>query len=288
MALAAALGLTAAPSATAAAPDRAPLAAGAVLGKGITKPLPVGPPTGHISVQAEREAAADPGRAQPLPAEDAGWAHGDLRLDASDNAAVNAFMDQARKAERTISPQIRTVASWTGAEVVGFDQRMKSEDSLKRKIATWLTEDPDQTVHEALADLNDSVRYTLQWDDAEYTEGVEAAASMLAAWDHENVRWANTWKNHTGYKAINTAWRDPMYAHAYEIQFHTPASREAALATHPLYEEQRLPSTSPERKAELAEQQGRIFAAVPVPAGARELTAPVPTRPARVPLAAQR
>ncbi|MEE1929955.1 ATP nucleotide 3'-pyrophosphokinase [Streptomyces sp. TRM 70351] len=248
---------------------------------GAGKPWPVGPAT---TLPADAPPAGEAsGGTSVEAAGDGGWRQGDLALNASDNAAVDAFMARARTAEKDISPQIRTVASWSGAELVGFDQRLKSEDSLKRKIATWLTADPDQTVHEALDGLNDSVRYTLQWEDGAYTDGVRTAAGMLGAWGHESVRWSNTWKNRTGYKGINAAWRDPMHGHTFEVQFHTPASHEAAVATHPLYEEQRLPGTSPERKAELQRQQGRIFAAVPVPAGAPSLTEPAPARPARVP-----
>ncbi|WP_431780505.1 ATP nucleotide 3'-pyrophosphokinase [Streptomyces chumphonensis] len=277
-ALAAALALTAAPGATAlAAPAAGAPASGALLGPALKAgPLPVGGPTDTIdTTPAPRPEAA--------PAEGGGWRQGDLHLDARENAAVEEFLDEAARAEKTITPQLRTVAAWTGAELVGLDQRLKSEDSTKRKIATWLADDPNQTVHEALGDLNDSVRYTFQWEDHAYTEGVRAASHLLVDWGHENVRWANTWKDRSTYQGINAAWKEPMWGHTYEVQFHTPAGKQAATVTHPLYEEQRLPSTSPQRKAELAERQSRIFAAVPVPEGAEELAAPAHTRPPRVP-----
>ncbi|UGY92496.1 ATP nucleotide 3'-pyrophosphokinase [Streptomyces gobiensis] len=216
------------------------------------------------------------------PADD-GWEKDGLRLNSADNRAVDDFIDQAKRAEKEISPQIKAAAAWSGAELTGFDKRLKTPDSLKRKVATWLTADPHQSVHEALDDINDSVRYTFQWPDERYTEGVRTAAATLSGWRHENIRWRNTWKNRTSYKAINSAWRDPKLAHKYEVQFHTPASHKATVDTHPLYEEQRLPSTPPERVAELREEQGRIFAAVPVPEGADDLGPPEPRRPARVP-----
>ncbi|MDK1474990.1 ATP nucleotide 3'-pyrophosphokinase [Streptomyces sp. 549] len=242
-------------------------------------------------------AAALAGPELPLPVEEpqfhqppggGGWEKGGLRLDAEDNRAVDAFLDEAEQAEKHLSPQLRTVASWSGAELVGFDQRLKTPDSLKRKVATWLEEDPSQSVHQALGDINDSVRYTLRWSDGEYTEGVRTASVMLADFGHESVRWSNTWKNRDSYKAVNSAWREPMAGHRFEVQFHTEAGHRAAVETHPLYEEQRLPGTSPERVAELREQQGRIFAAVPVPDGAERLTAPRsrPAVPAPAPLPA--
>ncbi|MBW1604105.1 ATP nucleotide 3'-pyrophosphokinase, partial [Streptomyces sp. JJ66] len=283
----AAAALTAAPAAAAltAAPAaaRAATAPGtAAVGTAPRKPLPVGPPGGVITAQEEREAAAAPPDTAPDPG--GGWQQGDLRLTAFDNAVVEEFADTARTAERSISPTIRTVASWSGAEVVGFAHRLKSEDALKRTVATALRENPDQTVYQALADVHDSVRYTLVWEDADYTQGVEVATGMLSAWGHTNERWANTWKDRTSYQGITTTWRDPMYAHPYTIHFHTPASEDAARAAQPLEEERRLPGTTPERKEALAEQQARLFAAVPVPAGAQSLAAP--HRPGRVPTSA--
>ncbi|MCK1794692.1 ATP nucleotide 3'-pyrophosphokinase [Streptomyces sp. XM4193] len=235
--------------------------------------------TGAVLATALAAAVAVPATATAAP-KDSGWQKDGLRLNAQENRAVDAFLDRARDAEKEISAQVRTVASWSDAELVGFDKRLKTEDSLKRKIATWLRADPEQSVHDALGDINDSIRYTFQWPEEAYTDGAETAARMLTDYGHANVRWSNTWKNRTSYKAINTAWADARTKHKFEIQLHTPASRQAATDTHPLYEEQRLPDTPPKRVEELARQQGEIFAAVPVPEGATELTAPAARVPA--------
>ncbi|WP_372479936.1 ATP nucleotide 3'-pyrophosphokinase [Streptomyces griseocarneus] len=210
-----------------------------------------------------------------------GWqGEGGLTLNAADNARVDAFADQARRAERSISPRVRAAARLSSAELVGFDHRLKSPDSLKRKVATAMKEHPGQNVNEALADIKDSVRYTLQWPDARYTAGVTIASHLLSAWGVENAKWSNTWARAKGYRAINSAWRAPGSGHLFEVQFHTPASKNAQEVTHKLYEEQRLPSTTPERARELQEQQDAIFAAVPVPQGADRLSAPAPARSA--------
>ncbi|MFI8905549.1 hypothetical protein ACIGV8_08420 [Streptomyces albidoflavus] len=121
------------------------------------------------------------------------------------------------------------------------------------------------------------MRYTLQWDDAAYTAGVTTVAETLDAWRNESVKWSNTW-GRSGYKGLNTGWRAPRSGQLFEVQFHTVASKKAQETTHKLYEEQRLPSTSPERKQQLQREQDAIFAAVPVPAGAESLTAPAPGR----------
>ncbi|MGW1867771.1 ATP nucleotide 3'-pyrophosphokinase [Streptomyces mauvecolor] len=209
-------------------------------------------------------------------ADDGGWSGDGLSLTPADNAAVDAFYDRATKAEQTISPQVQAAARISRADVIGFDHRLKSPDSLKRKVATSLKEHPGQEVNEALAEIKDSVRYTLQWPDYRYAQGVTVASEVLSAWGNDSTKWSNTWARGKGYKAINSAWLAPSSQHLFEVQFHTPASKNAQEVTHKLYEEQRLPTTSPERARELQAQQDAIFAAVPVPPGAERLTAPAP------------
>ncbi|MGW0391831.1 ATP nucleotide 3'-pyrophosphokinase [Streptomyces sp. NPDC003042] len=208
-----------------------------------------------------------------------GWTgEGGLSLSPADNKRVDAYVENAKRAERAISPQVRAAAWIAGAEVIGFENRLKSPDSLKRKVATSLKEHPGQSAEAALATLSDAVRYTLQWNEDQYTDGVTTAAHVLSSWGNDSTKWSNTWGRTQGYKGLNTGWRAPRSGQLFEVQFHTPASKWAQEATHKLYEEQRLPGTSPERKRELQEQQNAFFAAVPVPAGADRLTAPLSPR----------
>ncbi|MFD0417907.1 ATP nucleotide 3'-pyrophosphokinase [Streptomyces sp. NPDC127108] len=217
-------------------------------------------------------------------AEDDGWEGDGLRLSAEENRKVDAYVARAREAEPSISRDVRAAANLSGADLVGFDHRLKSPDSLKRKVATDLKEHPENTVDQALDRLNDAVRYTLQWPDGDYVTGVSIASEVLSAWGNDTTKWSNTWGRAQGYKGLNSGWRAPDSRQRFEVQFHTPASKYAQEETHKLYEEQRLPTTSPERKKELQAQQNALFAAVPVPAGAPELTVPAP-RPALTPAA---
>ncbi|MEU6867091.1 ATP nucleotide 3'-pyrophosphokinase [Streptomyces sp. NPDC046876] len=235
-------------------------------------------------------ATATAATAAPAPSPDDGWTgEGGLSLNREDNQRVDAYLDRAQEAEKSISPRVRAAAWITGAELTGFDHRLKSPDSLKRKVATSLEEHPEQNVDTVLAGIGDAVRYTLQWPDEEYTEGVATAARLLSDWGNDSTKWSNTWGRAQGYKGLNTGWRAPRSGQLFEVQFHTPASKWAQEATHKLYEEQRLPGTSPERKKELQAQQNAIFASVPVPPGADRLTAPGPVRlPAPAPLGRRR
>ncbi|ARF59147.1 ATP nucleotide 3'-pyrophosphokinase [Streptomyces gilvosporeus] len=225
--------------------------------------------------------AAAPSAAQTRTTDPGGgWQQDGLSLNAAENKAVDAFAARAQRAARTISPQVRAAALLSHAALIGFDHRLKSPDSLKRKVATKLQEHPGQSVGQALGSINDAVRFTLQWPDSKYSSGVTTAARLLSDWGNDSARWSNTWHRPTGYKAINSAWRAPHSHQLFEVQFHTPESKCAQQETHKLYEEQRLPGTPPERVRELQEQQNALFAAVPVPPGARQLTAPTHRLPA--------
>ncbi|MFB7502004.1 ATP nucleotide 3'-pyrophosphokinase [Streptomyces broussonetiae] len=209
-------------------------------------------------------------------ADDGGWkGAGGLTLNSTDNAKVDAYLDRARRAERSISTDVGAAALASGAQLVGFDHRLKSADSLKRKVATSLEDTPGQNTDTVLARLTDAVRYTLQWRDSTYTTGVTRASAVLSAWGNTSTKWSNTWNRTSGYKGLNTGWRAPGSGQLFEIQFHTPESKHAQEVTHLLYEEQRLPSTTPARRKELQARQDAAFNAVPVPAGADRLTAPV-------------
>ncbi|MCC5481156.1 ATP nucleotide 3'-pyrophosphokinase [Streptomyces barringtoniae] len=203
-----------------------------------------------------------------------GWERDGLCLNAANNRKVDAYLARVRAGEPSISRDVRAAADLSQAELVGFDHRLKSPDSLKRKVATDLKEHPERNTDDILARLSDAVRYTLQWPDGDYVTGVTIASEVLSARGSDTTKWSNTWGRAKGYKGLNTGWRAPVSRQLFEVQFHTPASKFAQEETHKLYEEQRLPSTRPERKKELQGQQDAIFAAVPVPDGARTLAPP--------------
>ncbi|AJT68642.1 hypothetical protein T261_7040 [Streptomyces lydicus] len=248
------------------------LALSAVMGLGMTGGVQAAPKQDDTARTRVRSAV-----------EGGGWhGEGGLSLSPADNARVDAYLEQAKKAERSISPQVRAAAVLSAAEVVDFDHRLKSPNSLKRKVATSMKENPAKNVDEALAGISDSVRYTLQWPDHRYSASVTIASRTLAAWGNDSTKWTNRWGSEKGYRGLNTGWRAPRSGHRFEIQFHTPMSKWAQQETHKLYEEQRLPTTTPERAKELQEQQDAIFAMVPVPSGADRLAAPRLPVPASV------
>ena len=113
----------------------------------------------------------------------------------------------------------------------------------------------------------------MQSPEGSYTMNTQQTIDRLIADGYGPVKFKNTW-GQPGYQGINSFWRDPTTGQTFEIQFHTPESFGAKMQTHPLYEEERLPGTSPERAGELQQNQKHIFDSVPRPGDSSTISLP--------------
>jgi hypothetical protein len=222
-----------------------------------------------------------------------GWdGPGGLHLTPEQNAAADTFLAHSAQSEPHISSVVQGAAGQNGATLLGYDYRLKGEDSFKRKLAQHFQDNPDDTTQQALGNMKDSVRYTMSFPsqgDA-YTNGVNHTLQQFQAAGYQPVKFKNTWEAPrppsgtdpgSMYQGINSFWHDPSTGQTFEMQFHTPESFQAKDAdTHALYEEQRLlPETDP-RYAELQQQQKQIFDNVPRPNGVTGIQPLQPPRPA--------
>jgi len=229
-------------------------------------------PSGTDSGGSDSGGPNDPPRPPSTPPPgDGGWhGEGGLSLTPAQNAAADDFLRRAQGAEPRITQSMQDISSSVpGSQLVGLDYRLKSEDSFKRKLATSIIENPDLTMSEHLADMKDSVRYTMRVDQ-DYGGGVQHAVDTLQAQGYEPVKFKNTWGG-DGYQGINSMWRDPSTGQVFEVQFHTAESFDAKMVTHDLYEQARLPGVSEAERARLNEQQAEIFRNVPIPPGAENI-----------------
>jgi hypothetical protein len=190
-------------------------------------------------------------------------------LDPAANRAADQFLASSASAEHHISPQITAIAGKIdGARMQGYpDYVLKSEDSLKRKLATDLIKEPNLRPADAIAELNDSVRYTLEIPPHYYADGVVRAVHEMRAHGFENVAWKPCWEDPGAYKGLNSTWRDPATGQLFELQFHTSESFSAKMTTHELYEAQRLPGVSDAEILRLKQQQAHTFRHVDAPPG---------------------
>ena len=207
---------------------------------------------------------------------DGSWTHVDngVRLDLTpeQNAAADQFIARSRAADPAITARMHDVVGATGSGASrGYpDFVLKSDDSLKRKMFEDLTNYPGLSPDDLLdLKVKDAVRYTIEVPDGNYVDGVRTSVDALQRDGFENVTFKPSWDDPSGYKGINSTWRDVRTGQIFEVQFHTPESFAAKMETHPLYEAQRVTRDEAEIAARKA-AQGEIFGRVPVPDGAPE------------------
>lgn len=181
-----------------------------------------------------------------------------------------ALIEVSTKAEGPTTKSLTTLADQTGGEMIGLDYRLKSEESLTRKIfdiADATGEDPA----EVAKDMKDVLRYTTVFAPEKYVQGVKDTVKELLATGHTKKKFKNTWGNKSGYLGINAVFVTAEGA-MFELQFHTPQSFHAKdEGTHALYEEQRRLDPASDRYAELAQLQQDVFNEVIRPKGAEDL-----------------
>jgi len=191
-------------------------------------------------------------------------------LSARDNTYADAQCDRIAKAEAQITTRVEETERASAGELAGKDYRLKGRDRLKDKMSAELAINADADVDEVVASVHDGVRYTLQYDDAEYTSGVQTDIARMKDQGFELMRLKNFW-NDVEYKGINSQWRDRGSGQSFEMQFHTPGSFEAKQITHEAYERLRNPQTTAAESAELHDYQHEASSKIPIPSGASDI-----------------
>ena len=160
-------------------------------------------------------------------------------------------------AERSVTPALQTIAQANGGRMAGLEYRLKTMESLTRKIEA----NPDRSI-------NDALRYTMTFDEGTFTPSVRSTMESLAQQGYELTKVWNRFKPGAPYKGINATYQTPDGLE-FELQFHTPASLEMKqLVNHHLYEQQRLLQRSDPQWKALDQQMVQNSESVPIPAGA--------------------
>ena len=195
-----------------------------------------------------------------------------LHLDPDENAIVSRYAEESFEIEQRIRPELDRIVSDAAPDsrLVGLDESVKFADSLKGKVADEMLENPGLTVEGALAQVKDSVRYTVESNVTDYTGTVSQTVERLRTEGYELVKFKDTWGDE-GYKGINSSWVDPSTGRVFEVQFHTAESFAAKTASHDIYDQLRTPDLPADEVARLTEQTKEIFADLEIPPGAAEL-----------------
>ncbi|WP_052506277.1 hypothetical protein [Mycolicibacterium llatzerense] len=177
-------------------------------------------------------------------------------------AAAQAKRAAAEAAEPEVSATLSAAVAANGGQLDRFDSRLKEESSLYRKIQDIIA-DNDVDADAASTWIRDSLRYTAVVEERGYWGAGNRIGAALEEAGYRRAKVTLGW-NREGYRGRNDTFVTPE-GQEFEVQIHTAASLHAAEVTHGLYEEERLPTTSAERKAQLSAEQYAIFASVPAP-----------------------
>jgi hypothetical protein len=181
--------------------------------------------------------------------------------------AIDRGCERVEEIEKNVvSPALRRIeAEDPDRCLVGFDHRLKGKDRLSEKVDNWLKAEADMTAEQAFGLVKDPIRYTFQYPDDHYADGVRADCERLESSGFEPVDLRNSWDS-AEYKGINSRWRAPDSG-----QFQTESSCSVKQETHAAYERIRDPATPHSEIPKLREFQRSASTGIPIPPGATDI-----------------
>lgn len=155
------------------------------------------------------------------------------------------------------------------SELVGLDFRLKTQESLARKIYSDSLAD-NISLEEAASGISDSLRYTLCIDPANYASKVTESLTKLESEGYKVTKFKNFWGGEL-YQGINVQLEAPD-GFKIELQFHTKDSfHTKEVLNHKYYEIARSDSATVEEKAKANEIMKYNQSLVKTPEGASNL-----------------
>lgn len=172
-------------------------------------------------------------------------------------ALARELIDVARWVEPGITIDMDTAITAIGATRARRMTNIKTQESLVRKISSR------RAFRREPRSINDVIRYTALIDHDTYWTKGNRLLRVLTRLGYEVTKDLDLWLT-PGYKGRNVTIRSPN-GELFELQIHTPASLEAAEATHGLYEVVRHRATPSSTRGYVKGACDAIFVTVPIP-----------------------
>lgn len=205
------------------------------------------------------------------------WANGDS-ADGSLSTPVDKPADASRRAsaveaarrtresylqaEPEVTQTMLDLAAATGGKLHGLENRLKSTDSLARKIQQDADLDYNGDDQKAAANISDALRYTMTISDSDYTAGFKRIEKTLTDMGYD-VKPKNFWRQGDPYQGVNIKLRKD--GRTIEVQLHTPESLEFKGELHTIYERYRVSNSTRDRWRHW-NQMVRMASSIPRPA----------------------
>lgn len=179
---------------------------------------------------------------------------------------------QAENIQPHVTELLQEETAAIGGMLKDLEHKLKSEESIARKIRTNLDIYPEWSLSNASEAVYDGLRYTAVFEDSQYANGCLALLKSLGRKGFEVIRrinyWGPQWKARP-YRGINTVLQTPD-GQSFELQFHTERSCEIKQRVHPLYERARE-SNDPSEMSDLEAWMMKEWRGVPVPPRVEEV-----------------
>jgi len=155
-------------------------------------------------------------------------------------AQARAIRSKAEAVEPLVTELMVNIQKKVGGEFVQLEERIKSTNSLARKIDGDAVAKYDGNRSAAAEEISDPVRYTLKVGDGNYAQALSSTVEALEATGF-TLRTKNFWQAGDPYDGVNIkAKKDGLQV---EVQLHTPSSyknKEGEGGTHKIYEKYRV------------------------------------------------
>lgn len=183
------------------------------------------------------------------------------------HSASERIYKDASKRVTQITKDVTSAAKKAGSKMYGLENRLKTKESISRKIDKKLKEN-NRSVSKSANDIKDAVRFTTISSEDSFVSSYEKFKSDLERKGYKETRCKNYWdlykQGKVKHKSVqsNFATKD---GYEFEVQFHTEASQDAKTKKIPIYEERRQVGISKSRAKELERQMIDLALKVPDP-----------------------
>lgn len=185
------------------------------------------------------------------------------------NELANKLYNNAAKIEPRITNDVLKAFRVSGSTPYGLEHRLKTKESLYRKILTD-SKEKNRSAEDTAKSINDSLRYTSLASDDHFVSSYNSIKKYLIHKGYVEERCKNYFalyrQGKAKHKQVTSVYSD-RDGNLFEIQFLTPSAKKAKELKTPLYEEVRNPNVDTERKAAILTEMERLAATVNDPVG---------------------
>ena len=185
----------------------------------------------------------------------------------------NNIYEKAKSNVEQITKDVRSAVRNAGSKMYGLENRLKTKESISRKIDKKSKEDK-QSLSKSAENIKDAVRLTAISSTDKFVSSYEKIKKELEKKGYEETGCKNYFdlfnKGQVKHKAVQSNFKTKD-GYEFEIQFQTPESQKAKTKKIPLYEERRKVGIDPKRAKELEKQMEDLAFKVPDPINIKKI-----------------